>query len=707
MVKVFGVDQGGVVILNSPEGYEYTVAEYPQVKKPKPPMPLHGNTAVEWIFNHKRPLVIEEATHDPGLVSNRRVVKQWGTQSRLLVPLLVRNEVIGTISLDVINARRGFSEEEVKLAETMATQVATAIENAQLYEQAQNRVDMLKVLYEAGRVVTSSLDLDEILNRIVKQAWHLTKYQGKKNSFACIRLIEGMTSQRVAAYPQDKLVKAHEPCKKEVDLRIGINGQIGIMGRAALKGESQLVNNVMADPDYLECNSETRSELAVPIKVDNQVFGVISIQHADYNAFNREDQYALEALATHAAIAITNAKTYRDLKQQERYLRAVYEAGKATLGTLNQKEMLDWILREVTERVCQVDGKKASLATFQMYDPEEETLILTNIYPHDMLANLQIQIGAAISLKASQRIGVTGKVARDRQPQLVADVMNDPDYIIGTPQTRSELSVPVMSGDELLGVLNVEHHRPAAFDEPRKEALQLLADLMGVALKNWDQTKQLERTAWISTLESWGAEIAHHVNREAGAIRRILYLLQQDPRLPEEVKAYLREADGYAGDLVLPMESGPSALADLDKTVKREVARARDRWPELSWQTNLYDGGIRVKISASWLGHLIRHLLHNAADAMPPDKLVREVIVSTMREEAMAIVQVQDTGPGLLPEIKPLVFRQRIEKQKGAGTGLLLVKSAVEQCGGSARLLWSRPDQGVCFELRLPLAPGA
>ncbi len=259
-------------------------------------------------------LYIVEDTASDLIFRERRFTKDEEIVACVVIPLQVGTERVGVMFVNYRSVHRLTSDEQTNI-ELFANQAAVAIRNAQFYEQVQRRAQALEALYEAGQAVTSSLELQEILDRIVEQAWRLTSYRETPISFANIRLVSDDRAKFVAAFPKEKLEQVRAALGDAVDLRTGKDGRIGIMGRTILTGKPCLVADVSKDPDYLATNSDTRSELAVPILDDGQVIGVINVEHPDYAAFDLEDQRTLEALAAQAAIAIRNVRQYTELKR--------------------------------------------------------------------------------------------------------------------------------------------------------------------------------------------------------------------------------------------------------------------------------------------------------------------------------------------------------------------------------------------------------
>lgn len=265
------------------------------------------------LLSDEKPLFIQEAVQR--LENDRAFALSEQVHALACAPLLAGAHRLGALVLGYRRDRH-FSVAEKEIIDVLAKRAAIAIDNAQRYGQMRKRADTLQALYKAGQVVIGTLDLKEILSHIVEQAWYLIGLQGKKANVASIWLREGTKTRVVTAHPLDELAKTGEPLGTVIDLDSGRNGKIGIMGRTIRTRRPQLVNNVEQDPDYIRFHKKTCSELVVPITLGIDVFGVISIQSPEYEAFDRDDQNTLTSLASQAAIAIQNAQTLDQAKQQ-------------------------------------------------------------------------------------------------------------------------------------------------------------------------------------------------------------------------------------------------------------------------------------------------------------------------------------------------------------------------------------------------------
>ncbi|HYG82246.1 MAG TPA: GAF domain-containing protein, partial [Pyrinomonadaceae bacterium] len=276
----------------------------------------------------RRQLLVVSNVNSNALFRESRFTRDERVKSCLAIPLRVGKVKVGVMFVNYCKPHR-FTLPERKNIELFANQAAVAISNAQLYEREQKRTQSLEALYKAGRAITGSLDERKILKSIAKQAWQIVRSRGKLANFADIRMVHGSGVRLEAVYPNRVLEQTHSQIGDEIDLSKGLEGNIGIIGRAVITGDPQLSPDVRDVPYYRKFHDHTRSELVVPIKIANEVVGTINVEHPAYNAFDEKDQRTFESLAAQASIAIQNARRYAHLKQ--------------TIASLEAKKSLAWM----------------------------------------------------------------------------------------------------------------------------------------------------------------------------------------------------------------------------------------------------------------------------------------------------------------------------------------------------------------------------
>ena len=249
------------------------------------------------------PLVIRDITKDKRLT--RSIVKKEGFISLAVVPICSKGKPLGTIFL-VSRDLRDFAEEEIALLIAAGQQIGVAVYNASLFQAEQRRAEQFRVISEVGRQITSIMDIDQVLDQVVKLIRKAFGYDHVaiatiEDDYAVYRVGDG----RVWDDPDFHFSPARLKIGKE-----------GVTGRVAGSGEAVYIPDVREDKGYVEMKgSGTLSELTVPIKVKGKVIGVLDVQSQQVNAFDESDLVVLQSLADQTAVAIENAQLYKQAQQ--------------------------------------------------------------------------------------------------------------------------------------------------------------------------------------------------------------------------------------------------------------------------------------------------------------------------------------------------------------------------------------------------------
>ena len=219
------------------------------------------------------------------------------------VPLIVREMIIGTMVINSSDPEVHFYKNEIDLLYNFAHQAAIAIGNAKLYEDSLAKIRQLTTLYEMGKTLSSTLDLDNLF----KKALELLK--DRLGYTACAIFL--LDRERDELYLK-RVIGANAEEIKKFRFRVGIDG---IVGRAAKTGELVYVPDVSKDSLYIPGGPCIKSQAAFPLRVRNQLFGVLNIESDELNRFDEEDLKTLSSFASQMSISIENAQLFSDLKQ--------------------------------------------------------------------------------------------------------------------------------------------------------------------------------------------------------------------------------------------------------------------------------------------------------------------------------------------------------------------------------------------------------
>src|SRR6185369_1246509 len=261
--------------------------------------------------------------------------------------------------------------------------------------------------------------------------------------------------------------------------RLRIRPGQGIVGAAAQHKEPLFVPDVSQDPRYFSVVPGVRAELAIPLIHRDRLVGVLNIEGPDAEAYHAEARAALFVLAGHLAVAIENATLYREARWYAGLLATLYEIGKETSSILDLDELLQRVA-EVVKRVI---------------DYEMFGILLVDEEKGELGLRKAVAYGATKEKKTRIRLGegLTGAAAVSKQPILVGDVQGDARYLPLIPETRSELVVPLVHKDRVVGVFDLESSVLDRFTDEHLKVLTPLASQVAVAIENARLYERLAR----------------------------------------------------------------------------------------------------------------------------------------------------------------------------------------------------------------------
>jgi phosphoserine phosphatase RsbU/P len=247
-----------------------------------------------------QPILVNDVHTDPRY---REAVP--GSEAELVVPLRRKGRVIGALNL-LSDTKGQFTEIDEMLLRQFGAHVAVAIENARLFEQEREYTSTLETLSEIGREFGAILNLDELLTRIANLARRVIDYR----TFGILLVNDrsGELEMKAAVRYGDKVTAPH--------VKLGH----GIVGYAALHKVAVNVPDVSVDPRYIKVVDDARSELVIPLMLQDRCVGVFDLESPELDAFSKSHVDILTLLASQAAVAIENARLYEKIRSNERRL---------------------------------------------------------------------------------------------------------------------------------------------------------------------------------------------------------------------------------------------------------------------------------------------------------------------------------------------------------------------------------------------------
>ena len=329
------------------------------------------------------------------------------------------------------------------------------VEMAAVQTELQSCIEPL--LLEVADVVNTTLDLDTTLRRVAELVRKVIDYE-----IFGILLLNDKTQE---LYFRFSVGHSHEVADR---MRIKVGE--GVTGVAAQRAEAILVNDVANDPRYISAVPNVRSEIAVPLIVKNRVIGVIDIESPQPDHFTEEHKRLLTLIASRMAVGIENARLYTRISRQAKSLLLLNEIARELTSILN----VDELLKRIGELVSR-------LIDFQMF-----SILLVDAAGEKLQHRFSLRFQENIHLKNDIPIGkgIVGAAAEQKKAVLIRDVKKDTRYIETNPETRSELAVPLIYKDKVIGVLDLEHTKKGFFTDDHQRTITTLAAQIAIAIEN-------------------------------------------------------------------------------------------------------------------------------------------------------------------------------------------------------------------------------
>jgi sigma-B regulation protein RsbU (phosphoserine phosphatase) len=385
----------------------------------------------------------------------------------------------------------------------------------------EGREELLDFLLEVSTVTTETLDLDRLLPAVADLIRRVIPY----DLIAILLYSDKMQGLRI------RYARGH---RDEIVRNLVISLGEGITGLAAQSRQVILVDDVRNDPRYLPALDAVRSELAVPMYARGKLVGVIDLQSTQLAAFSENDSTLLRLLAGRIVTAIDNARLYRRVLTQNRTNRTLAHLSNEFSSILQLNELLAKIAKAVRTLI------HYDAFSILLVDAERRCLRHRFSERYDkQVSPDNIPLGK----------GITGAAAESREVIKVDDILTDPRYIAMHPDIRSEVAVPLVLQDRVIGVLDVESRRIGYFTDDHVRTLSLLAPQIANSVENARLYEEL-------------AQREQRMEQDLKAARRVqsIFLPRHADVEGLEIAIGWRPAREVSGDLYDFFEQGDKAL---------------------------------------------------------------------------------------------------------------------------------------------------
>ncbi len=633
------------------------------------------------------------------------------THSWAGVPLLTGDRVIGMLAISH-GERAYFTAPRMAVIQSVADQAAAAVENARLFERLENRTRELTALLEISRNVAAAHEVRPVVRTILEELRTIVDY----NAASIVQLEDG-------ALKTIDVIREGSPDGAPGD-RINIPiDQAQPLWRQLTRGRAAIVPDVRADtPDAAAYRAlvgeerlnttlkHVRAWVAVPLMVQDRVFGALIVSHARPGYFTPDLLGVLSAVANGAALAIEHARLFERLEERTRELAALLEISGRVSSTLDLRKLVRFVLEQIH---TVVPYASAALLTV-----EDTRLVMLDALEWPERPEHGARPSAPLTLPPQPdelraiRTSATGLLwgmLAERRPVVIDDVRADTPAahsyrrLVGDEQLRTNLAhitswlaLPLVAQERTFGTIILTHRERAFFTPEVVQVAQSVASQAGVAMENARLYGVAQEAAAHEERQRLARELHDSVSQALYGIalgaRTARTLLDRDAgRAKEPVDYVLSLAEaGLAEMRALIFELRPESieLEGLRAAIQKQAAALRARH-SIDVDEDLCpepDVPLPVKEAAA---RIAQEAMHNTVK----HARATHVRVALTCDDAALTLRIEDNGAGFDPT--------------GTFAGHLGLRSMRERAAklGGAIDIDSTPGAGARITVRIPVAP--
>lgn len=450
------------------------------------------------------------AIKEKKLITKKNKIKNLAS-SLTYACVLLEDQGIPLGALQVTRSKgQDFSTEELNVLQGLAQVISVNLIASHRTNVEQFRLRQLSLVRDVSSQIANAQDLDELSKQV-------TQLIQKTFHFYYVAIFTLKPSSESLRFRSSAV--ALRKGKKKASIALEVEMGQGLIGEAAQTGETIVCDDVQKDSRFRFIDSlpETKSEVVIPLKIENQVLGVLDVQSNQRKGFHPNDLLILHSLADNIARAVEGAFLYSNLRRRADQLTLVSEVSKSVTSTLELSKLMRDAVNLIHEKF-----KYPHVSLFTVHPNRR----LISYEAGSGKRSKQLE-GYAISLDDS--MGIMPWVAQNGKTVLANDITKDKRYVpspLPPKNTKSELCVPLLFNDKVVGLLDIQSDKLNAFTEDDQIMFEAVADTMAAAIRNADLYRS----------EQWRRQIADSLRDVAG-------LVSSNVSLEEVLETILTELD--------------------------------------------------------------------------------------------------------------------------------------------------------------------
>ncbi|MBN1956248.1 MAG: GAF domain-containing protein [Anaerolineae bacterium] len=517
-----------------------------------------------WLARNRRPLLVADV---PSYRAARPKLDQpdYPFRSYLGIPLESRGEFVGT--LEVISYQKAaFSIHDQEILLAIGTHAATAIEHARLFDELRRRALELTSLSHVAAAVSSTLDLEQVLETIVASVLEVISCQQS----AIFVLNPDTGKLRIAAtrgYSESYVTESQ-------DLDVELGGRM----HAVASGEPVWVTDLATSPDLhglapLAEDEGVSAFADIPMQIGERMIGMLSVAFTQPHQFTDTERELLTSFSYQAAVAIENARLYAQADEERRRWAEVLAGLQRVAQELSSTFERDYILRVVLEEAKRLSGAQRCAVLLRQPESSQWNLGLCVGYLEEEQAALRKElqdldeVDALVEMdQVNQALYLSGNALQDRS-------------VLGLRGLGSALLTPIWYGERATGAIVLDSRQVDAFDAEVRRFVDTLATQAAVAISN---ARRYEEQMDRSTLLRRRADQLSQVLQVSQAVR-------SDEPLEDvltEIAYVIQESVGFNLVLISVLEGDPPLLrrvacAGIPLSIFEQMMEVRQPWKSL------------------------------------------------------------------------------------------------------------------------------